>query len=152
MRAKSQVLRDPCMQRCLTAGPLRRSSLQHPPPPARRVGGFSRSPEGKWRDASAVVEDTQSAPSTRSTSADTREVRSHNRDPSIYSPGSGGGIKCPLLYSSPETQKTPQDIPRSHGLLSSPTVHAVAPLLKRSPGPVRQAKGKPAIRSGRSAK
>ncbi|RNC53784.1 hypothetical protein TcCL_ESM08852 [Trypanosoma cruzi] len=49
-------------------------------------------------------------------------------------------MKCPLLYSSPETQKIPQDIPRSHGLLSSPTVHAAAPLLKRSPGPVRQAK------------
>ncbi|RNC54315.1 hypothetical protein TcCL_ESM08275 [Trypanosoma cruzi] len=89
-----------------------------------------------------MVEDTQSAPSMRSTSADTREVRSHNCDPSIYSPGRGGGMKCPLLYSSPETQKkNPQDIPCSHGLLSSLTVHAVAPLLKRSPGPVRQAKG-----------
>ncbi|RNC53298.1 hypothetical protein TcCL_ESM09380, partial [Trypanosoma cruzi] len=95
----------------------------------------------KRRDASAVVEDTQSAPSTQSTSADTCEVRSHNCDPSIYSPGRGGGMKCPLLYSSPETQKNPQDIPRSHGLLSSLKVHAVAPLLKRSPGPVRQAKG-----------
>ncbi|RNC52123.1 hypothetical protein TcCL_ESM10680, partial [Trypanosoma cruzi] len=102
---KSQVLRDPCKQRSLIAGPLKRSSLQHPPPPPRRVGGFSRSPEEKRRDASAVVEDTQSAPSMRSTSADPREVRSHNCDPSIYSPGRGGGMKCPLLYSSPETQK-----------------------------------------------
>ncbi|RNE97288.1 hypothetical protein TcG_12650 [Trypanosoma cruzi] len=105
MRAKSQVLRDPCKQRTVTEEPLKPSSLQHPPPPPRRVGGFSRSPEENKRDASRVVEDTRSAPSTRSTSADTREVRSHNRDPSIYSPGSGGGIKCPLLYSSPETQK-----------------------------------------------
>ncbi|RNE98353.1 hypothetical protein TcG_12309 [Trypanosoma cruzi] len=139
MRAKSQVLRDPCKQRNVTEEPLKPSSLQHPPPP-RRVGGFSRSPEEKRRDASRVVEDTQSAPSTRSTSAGSREVRSHNRDPSIDSPGRGGGIKCPLLYSSPETQKNPQNIPRSHGLLSSLTVHAVAPLLKRSPGPAKQAK------------
>ncbi|RNF04421.1 hypothetical protein TcG_10848, partial [Trypanosoma cruzi] len=51
------------------------------------------------------------APSTRSTSADTREVRSRNRDPSIYSPGRGGGIKCPLLYSSPETQKKSAEHP-----------------------------------------
>ncbi|RNC32244.1 hypothetical protein TcCL_Unassigned05161, partial [Trypanosoma cruzi] len=101
----------------------------------------SRSPEQKQRDAPAGIEDTQSAPSTRPTGAGSREVRSHNRDPSIDSPGREGGMKCPLLYSSPETQKVPQDIPRSHGLLSSPTVHAVAPLLKRSPGPAGQAKG-----------
>ncbi|RNF07601.1 hypothetical protein TcG_10380 [Trypanosoma cruzi] len=129
MRAESQVLRDPCKQRTVTEEPLKPSSLQRPPPP-RRFGGFSRSQEEKRRDASAVVEDTQSAPSTRSKSADTREVRSHNHNPSIYSPGRGGSIKYPLLYSSPETQKNPQDIPRSHGLLSSPTVHAAAPLLK----------------------
>ncbi|RNF01126.1 hypothetical protein TcG_11861 [Trypanosoma cruzi] len=140
MRAESQVLRDPCKQRTVTEEPLKPSSLQHPPPP-RRVGGFSRSPKEKQRDASRVVEDTQSAPSTRSTSADTREVRSHNRDPSIYSPGRGGGIKCPLLYSSPETQKKSAGHPAQPRPPQQPNSPHRRTAPQESPGPVKQAKG-----------
>ncbi|RNF00153.1 hypothetical protein TcG_12296, partial [Trypanosoma cruzi] len=105
-------------------------SVDFPVPPGRKRG-----------DASAVVEDTQGAPSMRSTSADTREVRSHNHNPSIYSPGRGGGIKCPLLYSSPEAQKKSAGHPaqpRPPQQLDSPR-RRTAP--QESPGSVRQAKG-----------
>ncbi|RNF01254.1 hypothetical protein TcG_11495 [Trypanosoma cruzi] len=151
MRAKSQVLRDPCKHRSLIAGPLKPSSLQHPPPP-RRVGGFSRSPEDKQRDASAVVEDTQSAPSTRSTNADTREVRSRNRDTSIYSPGRGGGIKCPLLYSNPETQKKIRRTSRAATASSAAQQSTPPHRSSRVARPDKASKRRTAIWSGRSEK
>ncbi|RNE98055.1 hypothetical protein TcG_12375 [Trypanosoma cruzi] len=150
MRAESQVLRDPCKQRTVTEEPLKPSSLQHPhPPTCRWIFPFT---EEKQRDASRVVEDTQSAPSTRSTSADTREVRSHNRDPSIYSPGRGGGIKCPLLYSSPETQKKSAGHPAQPRPPQQPDSPRRLTAPKEVAMPGKASKRRTAIWSGRSEK